>query len=62
MEEMRALEKHKSYKIYNLPKGHKTVGCKWVFTLKYKTDGTLDRYKTKLVAKGFIQTYGVDYS
>ena len=62
MEEMRALEKHKSYEIYNLPKGHKTVGCKWVFTLKYKTDGTLDRYKTKLVAKGFIQTYGVDYS
>ncbi|KAA0047442.1 Copia protein [Cucumis melo var. makuwa] len=30
-----------------LRKGHKPVGCKWMFTLKYKVDGTLDRHKTK---------------
>ncbi|KAA0043254.1 DNA polymerase theta [Cucumis melo var. makuwa] len=45
-----------------LPKGHNPVGCKWVFTLKYKADGTLDRHKARLVAKGFTQTYDVDYS
>ncbi|KAA0045534.1 putative mitochondrial protein [Cucumis melo var. makuwa] len=62
MEEINALEKNKTLEIYALPKGHKTVGCKWVFSLKYKADGTLDRHKARLVAKGFTQTYGVDYS
>ena len=62
MEEMRALEKNKTWELYALPKGHKIVGCKLVFTLKYKAYETLDRHKTRLVAKGFAQTYGVDYS
>ena len=38
------------------------VGCRWVFfTLKYRPDGSMDRYKAKLVAKNFIQTYDTDY-
>ncbi|KAL0559388.1 hypothetical protein IC582_003997 [Cucumis melo] len=61
MEEMKALEKNNTWEICALPNGHKPVGCKWVFTLKYKADGTLDRHKVRLVAKGFTQTYGVDY-
>ncbi|KAA0043342.1 reverse transcriptase [Cucumis melo var. makuwa] len=47
MEEMKALEKNNTWEICALPKGHKPVGCKWVFTLKYKADGTLDRHKTR---------------
>ncbi|KAA0053629.1 Beta-galactosidase [Cucumis melo var. makuwa] len=62
MEEIKALEKNRTWEICALPKGHKTVGCKWVFSLKYKADGTLDRHKARLVAKGFTQTYGIDYS
>ncbi|KAA0025328.1 cysteine-rich RLK RECEPTOR-like protein kinase [Cucumis melo var. makuwa] len=40
MEEMKALEKNRTWEICALPKGHKTVGCKWVFSLKYKADET----------------------
>lgn len=62
MEEMRAFEKNNTWERVALRKGYKTVGCKWVFMMKYKCDGTLDRYKAGLVAKGFTQTYGIDYS
>ena len=34
---------------------------KWVFTIKYKVDGSLERYKVRLISKGYIQTYGVYY-
>lgn len=62
MEEMGALEKNKTWDLCTLPKRHKSVGCKWMFTLKYKSDRSLDMYKARLVAKGFTQTHGVDYS
>ena len=61
MEEMRTLEKNNTWEICALPKGHKTVGCKWVLTLKYKTNGTLNKHKVRLIAKGFTQTYDVGY-
>jgi len=62
LEEMNALEKNQTWKVVNLPKGKSTVGCKWVFTVKYNSDGSLERYKARLVAKRFTQTYGIDYS
>ena len=41
---------------------YKLMGCKWVFRTKYNIDGSNSKYKACLVAKGFHQTVGVDYS
>lgn len=37
------------------------IGSQWVFKRKYKPDGTIERFKAKLVAKGYNQQYGLDY-
>ena len=60
--EMEALNKNKTWELVPLPAGKRPVGCKWVYTVKYRADGSIERYKAKLVAKGFTQTYGIDYS
>ncbi|KAH9679381.1 hypothetical protein KPL71_026109 [Citrus sinensis] len=39
----------------------KIVGNKWVYRVKYNTDGSLAKYRTRLVAKGFQQIAGVNY-
>ncbi|KAJ7969147.1 Retrovirus-related Pol polyprotein from transposon TNT 1-94 [Quillaja saponaria] len=61
VEEMKALSKNDTWELASLPHGKRAVGCKWVFTIKRKADGTIERYKARLVARGFTQTYGVDY-
>ncbi|GAA0160790.1 transmembrane signal receptor [Lithospermum erythrorhizon] len=40
----------------------KTIGFKWVITVKYNEKGEIERYKARLVANGFTQTYGIDFS
>lgn len=40
----------------------KTIGCKWVFTLKENPDGSINKYKSRLVAKGFHQQEGFDFN
>ena len=37
------------------------MGCKWIFTLKHKVDEIIDRYKVRLVVKGYTQTFGIDH-
>jgi hypothetical protein len=60
-EEMSALHKNQTWELTALPFGKQTVGCRWVYTIKYLPDGSVERLKARLVAKGYTQTYGVDY-
>ena len=60
-EEMQSLLKNHTWDVVLLPPGKKAVGCKWVQTKKHHVDATLERYKSRLVARGFTQSYGIDY-
>ena len=56
-EEMESLDKHDVFELTDLPKGHKTIGCRWVFDIK--GDG---HKRARLVAQGFSQVEGIDYN
>lgn len=55
-------EQSNTWDLAELPQGENTVGYKLVFTVKYWADGSIERYNVRLLAKGFIQTYGIDYT
>jgi hypothetical protein len=60
-EEMAALDANKTWELVPLPEGKKAIGCKWVYKVKHNSDGSINRYKAILVAKGYAQTHGIDY-
>ncbi|KAL4303890.1 hypothetical protein GQ457_10G000190 [Hibiscus cannabinus] len=60
-EEIEALNKNQTWELVPKPENCKPVTCKWVYRLKRKSDGTVDRCKARLVARGFSQSYGLDY-
>jgi len=45
-----------------LPNGKRPIDVKWVFKIKLKSDGSITKHKVKLVAKGFLQKHGIDYT
>lgn len=59
--ELATLAANNTWVVTDLPKGKKAIGCKWVFKVKLKKDGTLERYTARLVAKGFTQKFVLDY-
>jgi histone deacetylase 1/2 len=60
-EEYKALMENKTWHLVPPSSNKNLIDCKWVYRIKRKADGTIDRYKACLVAKGFKQRYGIDY-
>ena len=59
--EYAALMRNQTWELVLPSPSQTAVQCKWIFQIKYKLDGTLDRHNARLVAKGFQQTPGVDF-
>jgi len=60
-EEIQAIKKNQTVEFMNLPLGKQPIAVKWVFKVKLFVDGSISRYKTRLVAKCFLQKVGVDF-
>ncbi len=61
LDEYDSLMTNNTWTLVPLPADRRPVSCKWVFKIKQGANGEVERYKAKLVARGFTQTYGVDY-
>lgn len=62
VEEIKSLHKSKTWTLTELPPGRKAIECKWVFKMKYDSNGKVFRHKARLVTKGYMQKFGVDYN
>lgn len=60
--EFTALEANKTWSLVKLPPGKKPISCKWVFKVKQNSDGTIERYKSRLVIRGYTQKEGADFT
>lgn len=60
-EEYASLMKNGTWKLVDAPRNQKIIDNKWVYKMKLKPDGSIDRYKARLVVRGFTQRYGVNY-
>ena len=54
-DEMKSMKDNSVWDLVELPRGVKSIGCKWIFKTKQDSKGNIVRYKTCLVAKGFTQ-------
>ena len=61
-DEMDSIMGNNTWILSDLPPGCKPLGCKWIFKKKMKVDGTIDKFKARLVIQGFKQREGIDFS
>ena len=60
-DEMKSIRTNQVWELVDLPPRRKSIGNKWVLKIKRKADGSIDKYKAQLVAKGYTQNEGIDY-
>lgn len=59
--ELQALHRNHTWTLVDLPVGKTPIGFKWVYKIKLKSDGTIERFKVRLVAKGYNQKWRIDF-
>ena len=60
VEEITTIVKNNTWDLVTSSKGKKAIGVKWVFKTKYNADGSMQRHKVRLVAKGNSQVQGIN--
>ena len=60
-EEYKSMQDNQVWDLVPLPEGKKHIGCKWIFKTKRDSEGIVERYKARLVAKSFTQREGIDF-
>jgi hypothetical protein len=60
-EEYQSIMKNEVWEIVPRPKSKYLVSSKWLFKIKHAADGSIEKYKTRFVARGFSQKEGIDY-
>ena len=61
LDELKSIEKNLVWSLVDLPAGTKPIGLRWIFKVKRNSDGSINKYKACLVAKGYVQQHGVDF-
>ena len=60
--ELDAMEANHTWSLTPLPSTKRSIGCKWIYNIKYNSDGSVERYKARLVAMGYTQQEGLDFT
>ena len=60
--ELKALAENETWILTDLPAGKVPISCRRVYKIKYHGNGSIEQYKSRLVAKGYTQQEGVNYS
>ena len=59
--ELDAMQQNQTWSVIPLPPSKHSIGCKWVYKVKYKSDRSIERYKAWLVVKSYAQQEGIDF-